>query len=130
MLRTIPLASLAAVALIASASAAPEPVVKIRVGISSGLVLSAAGSGWTGDLISPRVVRIDPAANAITRRVKVGQRPFGLAYGAKSIWVSDRNLGRLTRINPRTGKVQARLKIGISSYGLSFGAGSVWVTSE
>src|SRR5204863_3563237 len=130
MTRTLSVASLAAVAFIASASAAPEPVAKIRVGISSGLVLSAAGSVWTSDLISPRVVRIDPATNAITRRVKVGQHPFGLAYGARSLWVSDRNLDRLTRINPLMGKVQARIKIGISSYGLAFGAGSVWVTSE
>ena len=78
----------------------------------------------------PRVVRIDPATNAIGRRIKVGQRPFGLAYGAKSLWVSDRNLNRLSRINPRTGRVQARIKIGFSSYGLAFGAGSVWTSSE
>src|SRR3954447_17145816 len=117
MFRTLSAAILSAIAVTASAGAAPEPVAKVRVGISSGLVLSAAGSVWTSDLISPRVVRIDPAANLIARRVTVGQRPFGLAYGAKSIWVSDRNLARLTRINPRSGKVQARVKIGISSYG-------------
>ena len=62
--------------------------------------------------------------------MKIGQKPFGLAYGAKSLWVSDRMANRLTRINPRTNKMVARIKIGISSYGLAFGAGSVWVTSE
>src|SRR6187397_2018649 len=104
MFRMISAASLVAVVMLASASAAPEPVVKVRVGISSGLDLSAAGSVWTTDLISPRVIRIDPATNAVTRRITVGQRPFGLAYGAKSLSVSDRNVNRLTRINPRTGK--------------------------
>ena len=105
MTRMLSAASLVAVVLLSSASASAEPVEKIKVGISSGLVLSAAGSVWTTDLISPRVVRIDPATNGIARRIKVGQRPFGLAYGAKTLWVSDRSLNRLSGINARTGKV-------------------------
>ena len=61
--------------------------------------------------------------------MKVGQRPFGLAYGARSLWVSDRSLNRLTRSTRGRARCK-RIKIGFSSYGLAFGAGSVWVTSE
>ena len=117
-------ALVAGVVMIAPASSAPtvEPVAKIKVGIQSGLVLSAGGSIWTSDLVIPRLVRIDPAANAITRRMTVGPHPFGLAYGAGSVWVSDRSLNRLSRVSPRTNKVLKKIKIGYASYGLAFGA--------
>jgi YVTN family beta-propeller protein len=107
----------------------PEPAAKIRVGLQSGLLLPATGSLWTTDLLG-HVVRISPATNGVTRRVRFGSRPFGLAYGAGSVWVADRSLNTLGRINPRSNRVTSRIKIGYDSYGLAFGAGSVWVTSE
>ena len=106
-----------------------EPAAKIRVGLQSGMLLPAAGSLWTTDLLS-HVVRIAPAKNAVSRRVAFGSRPFGLTYGAGSIWVADRSVNTLGRINPRSNRVTARIRIGFDSYGVAFGAGSVWVTSE
>jgi len=107
-----------------SGAAAPraEPVAKIHVGLEAGLVLPAAGSIWTSDLVFSRVVRIDPNTNAVTRRIAFGSRPFGLAYGAGSVWVSERSAGRLARINPRTNRIVKKIKIGFDSYGLAFGA--------
>ena len=72
---------------------------------------------------SARLVRIDPAANAITRRMPVGTRPFGLAYGAGSVWVADRSINRLARVNPRTNKVVKRITIGYASYGVALRCG-------
>ena len=43
------------------------------------------------DLVLGRVVRVDPAKNAVTADHALGSRPFGLAYGAGSLWVSDRS---------------------------------------
>jgi YVTN family beta-propeller protein len=125
------LVGLLPVALATTALAAPGggPSATVRVGFQSGLLLPAAGSLWTTDLLS-HVVRINPAKSAVTRRVAFGTRPFGLAYGAGSIWVADRSVNTLCRLNPRTNRVTSRIKIGFDSYGLTFGAGSVWVTSE
>lgn len=116
-------------AAVALGAPGPEPAAKIKVGLQSGMLLPASGSLWTTDLLG-HVVRISPATNAVTRRIRFGSRPFGLAYGAGSVWVAERSVNTLGRINPRSNRVTARIKIGFDSYGLTFGAGSVWVTSE
>jgi YVTN family beta-propeller protein len=115
---------------VASAAARVKPIATIRVGTESGMVLSAAGSVWSSDLLLARVVRIDPATNAVVRRIPFAARPFGIAYGAGSLWVGDRSVNVLGRIDPRKNKVVKKIAIGYSSYGVAFGAGSVWVTSE
>jgi len=115
---------------VASAATRVKPIATVRVGSQSGMVLSAAGSVWSSDLLLARVVRIDPATNAVVRRIQFAAKPFGVAYGAGSVWVADRSVNVLGRINPRTDKVVKKITIGYSSYGVAFGAGSVWVTSE
>jgi len=40
---------------------------------------------WSSDLLLARVVRIDPATNAVVRRIPFAARPFGVAYGARSV---------------------------------------------
>jgi len=124
------LGAAAVAAAIASASPSVEPIAKIPVGAQSGMVLSAAASVWTSDLLSGRVIRIDPATNAVSRRIAFSTRPFGLAYGAGSVWVADRSANVLGRIDPLTNRVVKKITIGFGSYGVAFGAGSVWVTSE
>jgi YVTN family beta-propeller protein len=116
-------------AAVALGAPGPAPTAKVKVGLQSGMLLPAAGSLWTTDLLG-YVVRISPATNGVTRRIRFGSRPFGLAYGAGSVWVADRSVNTLGRINPRSSRVTARIKIGFDSYGVAFGAGSVWVTSE
>ena len=105
-------------------------VVRRETRAQSGMVLSAAGSIWSSDLLLARVVRIDPATNAVVRRIPFAARPFGVASGAGSVWVADRSANVLTRIDTRTNRVAKRITIGFSSYGAAFGASSVWVTSE
>ena len=109
---------------VASAAARVKPIATIRVGTESGMVLSAAGSVWSSDLLLARVVRIDPATNAVVRRIPFAARPFGIAYGAGSLWVGDRSVNVLGRIDPRENKVVKKIPIGYSSYGVAFGAGA------
>src|SRR5213079_2534962 len=85
---------------IAAGSPNLTPIATVRVGAQSGMLVPAAGSIWTTDLVLGRVVGIDPAANTVTRRIPFATRPFGLAYGAGSLWVADRSLNVLARINP------------------------------
>jgi YVTN family beta-propeller protein len=115
---------------VASAATRVKPIATVRVGSQSGMVLFAAGSIWSSDLLLARVVRIDPATNSVARRIPFAARPFGIAFGAGSVWVADRSVNVLGRIDPRRNKVVKKIRIGYSSYGVAFGAGSVWVTSE
>src|SRR5436190_17590161 len=48
-------------------SAQVQPTAKVKIGVESGLVVSAAGSIWTTDLVLGRVVRVDAAKNAVTK---------------------------------------------------------------
>ena len=97
---------------VASAATRVKPIATIRVGGESGMVLSAAGSIWSSDLLLARVVRIDPGTNAVVRRIPFAARPFGIAYGAGSVWVADRSVNVLGRIDPRTNKVIKKITIG------------------
>jgi YVTN family beta-propeller protein len=111
------------------ASAATEPA-KLHVGLSASFVISGGGSLWASDSTGSQVVRIDPHAGRVSKRIGVPGRPFGLAYGAGSVWVGSRYAGRVTRLSVRTNRRQARVSVGSSPYALAFGGGSVWVTNE
>src|ERR1041384_7766580 len=90
-------AAAAGVAAVCGAAAPLTPIAKAQVGAQAGMGLSAAGSVWTADLVLGRVVRLDPATNAVSKRIAFATRPFGMAYGSGSVWVADRSLNVLAR---------------------------------
>src|SRR5690349_8280374 len=72
-----------------SAAGASEPL-KVHVGIRAEFAVAAEGSVWTTNSIEQRLVRIDPASNRVSARIRLkGIYPLGLAYGAGSIWVAN-----------------------------------------
>ena len=114
-------------AALSSGSASPT---KIPIGTTGGILISAYGSAWTTDLTLDRLIRIDPKAAAISGRLRLGARPYGLAAGAGSIWVASQAADILARVNPETLKVTKRIHIGFQAFAAAFGAGSVWVSLE
>jgi YVTN family beta-propeller protein len=119
--------AVAAVCGVASGASAPE---KLHVGLSASFALSGGGSVWVTDHTGNQVVRVDPAAGRVVKRIKVGGYPFGLAYGAGSLWVGSRHGDVVTRLDPATGKRKARIAVGSAPYALAYGGGSVWATNE
>jgi YVTN family beta-propeller protein len=119
--------AVAAVCGVASGASAPE---KLHVGLSASFALSGGGSVWVTDHTGNQVVRVDPVAGRVVKRIKVGGYPFGLAYGAGSLWVGARHGNVVTRLDPATGKRKARITVGGAPYALAYGGGSVWVTNE
>lgn len=128
-LRTATLAALTACVVVAAASASSRPD-KIPVGTTGGILVSAYGSLWTTDLTLDRLVRIDPNADRVSGRIRLGSRPYGLAAGAGSIWVASQAADTLARVDPRTLKVRKRIRVGYQAFAAAFGAGSVWVSLE
>jgi YVTN family beta-propeller protein len=121
----------AAAALSSSAAGASEPL-KLHVGIRAEFAVAAAGSVWTTNSIERRVVRIDPATNRVSARIKIKPSyPLGITYGAGSIWVANRYSSSVTRINTNTNRARRRaIHVGHAPYALAYGAGSIWVTNE
>jgi streptogramin lyase len=135
-LRTLGLAA-ALVASTACASAADSPAAapstKIPIGATGaigGVLVSAYGSVWTTDLGLNRLVRIDPTSANISGKIRLGQRPYGLAAGAGSVWVASQSANTLARVNPRTLKVTKRIRVGYQAFAAAFGARSVWLSIE
>jgi YVTN family beta-propeller protein len=119
--------AVAAVCGAASGASAPE---KLHVGLSASFALSGGGAVWVTDHTGNQVVRVDPAAGRVVKRIKLGGYPFGLAYGGGSLWVGQRYGDAVTRFDPATGKRQARVAVGSAPYALAYGGGSLWVTNE
>ncbi len=114
----------------ASVAGAGESL-KVHVGIRAEFAVAALGSVWTTNSIERRLVRIDPATNRVSARIKLkGNFPLGITYGAGSIWVANRNGGSVTRVNPKTNKAGKTIRVGFGPYALAYGAGSLWVSNE
>jgi YVTN family beta-propeller protein len=131
LLRRFLLTTGTAATLCTCAAGATGPL-KVHVGIRAEFAVAAAGSVWTTNSLERRLVRIDPATNRVSARIKLrGSNPLGITYGAGSIWVANRNSGSVTRVNPKTNKAaKKRIKVGLSPYALAYGAGSIWVSNE
>jgi YVTN family beta-propeller protein len=100
---------------IATAVAAGEGAVWVRVGDPSG----TPGQG--------SVQRVDPATNAVTARISVGE---GIAIGAGegAVWATNTDSDSVSRIDPGTNAVAATIPLrGTDPYGVATGAGAVWV---
>ena len=131
LLRRSLLTIVTAATLCAGAAGATEPL-KVHVGIRAEFAVAAVGSVWTTNSIERRLIRIDPASNRVSARIKLkGNYPLGITYGAGSIWVANRYSGSVTRVNPRTNKAaKKKIKVGFSPYALAYGSGSIWVSNE
>ena len=74
-----------------------------------------------------QVVRVDPVAGRVVKRIKVGGYPFGLAYGGGSVWVTNENSGTVSRIGPKRNKVIKTIRVGGGPNGIAVAFGKVWV---
>jgi YVTN family beta-propeller protein len=130
LLRRTAVALLTATFLCTSAAGATDPL-KVHVGLRAEFAVAGAGSVWTTNSIERRLVRIDPATNRVSARIKLkGSFPLGVTYGAGSVWVANRNSGTVTRVNPRTNKAGRTIHVRSSPYAVAAGAGSIWVSNE
>jgi YVTN family beta-propeller protein len=91
--------------------------------------LAAAASGiWITHNPAGLVLRIDPTTERVTRTIKVGTFPVGVAVGAGAVWVANRDDGTVSRIDPGTNLVTATIQLGFNPDGITVDDDSVWVT--
>jgi YVTN family beta-propeller protein len=119
--------------------------------LAAGVVLSAAAlTGGSGAVSSPQLVaRIDargvkPCGSAVygkclfanyasfkvTARMRVGDRPWDVAYGFGAVWSSNFRAGTVSRIDPRRRRVVRTIRTSGNPACIRTGAGSVWVGSQ
>jgi DNA-binding beta-propeller fold protein YncE len=121
---------IALVAATATAAAAPTVVAKIRVDQYTAPCAAAAGGKWVwvSEYGEPYLLKIDPSANKVVSRTKIGTGSCGLGFGAGSMWVEDTNTSTVSRVSVATGKRTA-IKVGFTPYDTTFAFGSAWTTA-
>jgi peptide/nickel transport system substrate-binding protein len=73
------------------------------------------------------VSRIDPATDAVTSTLPVGNGPGAIAAGLGGIWIASQYAGAIERIDPRTEIVTRTFRVGNQPQGIALAGGLVWV---
>jgi YVTN family beta-propeller protein len=104
---------------------------QIRVGGGQGTVgeplAVGAGAVWAISDAGARLMRIDPARNAIAARIKVGV-PAAVAAAEGGVWLSNQSYNTVTRIDPAT-NTRTTIRVGPSPEGIAVSPGAVWVAN-
>jgi YVTN family beta-propeller protein len=95
----------------------------------SGIAVTDDAVWVVGDLLDPKVWRIDPATGEITAEIRLPFAPKDVAAGAGAVWVTSQLDDTVSRIDPRTNRITATVPVGRGAAGLAVGAGSVWVAN-
>jgi streptogramin lyase len=111
-----------------------KPVAAFKAGGTADWVLITENAVWVASSRPYAVVRIDPAANKITARVRLPGEPCsGLVFGFESVWVPVCGKKRsLVRVNSQTNKISAVLSVGPAGAegGIAASSDSVWIVSD
>jgi branched-chain amino acid transport system substrate-binding protein len=91
----------------------------------------AVGEGrvWVSE--NEHLVEIDPARNAVARRIPVDGSPSGsIAIGAGAVWFADPENGRVVRVSTGAKPRQTSIELDPWVAGVAFGEGAVWAVNE
>jgi YVTN family beta-propeller protein len=120
-------------------AAVQRPIAKLpiaaRISIrgSPDWVAIGADAVWISNAGANSLARIDPAINAVTKTVPVGQRPCsGLVTGFGAVWSPSCADKRLDRVSEQTGALELHIPttVGDSEGGIAAGEGAVWMVAD
>jgi peptide/nickel transport system substrate-binding protein len=92
--------------------------------------LSAASAIWVAGYATANVEKLDPASGRIIGRVRVGDGPTALAFGAGALWVANSLDSTVSRVDPATLSVTATIPVGSGPTSLIASAAAVWVANQ
>jgi YVTN family beta-propeller protein len=104
----------------------------------AGELAAGAGAAWMvahpledGSAPIPNgfLLRVDPGTGT-TKRIVVGHRPSGIAFGYGSVWVANDGDDTVSRVDPSTDRVVATIAVGHGPGAVTTGSGRVWVTNS
>lgn len=102
------------------------------VAVGDGPTGLAAGGGaiWAVATDAHRLVRIDPATDAVVQRLPVGNGASGVAVAAGRVWVVEGIDGTVRALDVATGRRVRTLLVGGTPVAVAAGAGAVWVADR
>lgn len=100
--------------------AVADPPLRLAVGPQMVWVTSATDGTLSG---------VDPEAERVTSKLRVGKGVSGVTIGDGSVWVSNPRTGKVLRIDPDKGAI-AEVAVGGSPGAIVSGGGRIWVADE
>jgi streptogramin lyase len=113
---------------LAAGGASPHLVARIETGASPGGAVSAFGAVWVANDRSGTLVRVDPATNRVTSRIRLRPGLFSVTRGFGALWTVNYDRDMLSRIDPRSGRVRS-IRVGLVPFDVLPAFGRVWVTA-
>lgn len=108
--------------------------IKLGAGTTSNGFLDSAvvagGKVWVARDGAAEIDQIDPAADRVTKRVRVALRPGGLTAGGGYVWAFHFLGPQVTRIDQTTGVKKVFTVAGLAGSGIVYAGGAVWVVSS
>ena len=90
----------------------------------------APGPCGVANTLDGTVSRIDPATNAVSATIPVGDGPASIAAGDDGVWVANELSGTVTRIDPAGNAVAETIETGQRPVGLALDGDRVWVAAR
>ena len=100
--------------------AVATPPLRLAVGPRTVWVTSATDGTLSG---------VDPEAERVTSKLRVGKGVSGVTIGAGSVWVSNPRSGKVLRIDPEKGVID-EIQVGGSPGAIVSGGGRIWVADD
>jgi virginiamycin B lyase len=111
------------------ATAKPIATIPAEPENSEGGITTGAGSVWL--IVKPsKLLRIDPAANAISGSVDLPSGSANPFFGGGFVWVTAFDHDALLKVDPKTLTILATIPTGPKPRFLTVGAGSVWTLNQ
>ncbi len=96
---------------------------------SEGGITVGAGSVWMV-VKGGRLLRIDPAKNAVMGEVEVPAGAENVVFGDGSVWVTSFDEGKLLRVDPAAMRVAGWVAVGPKPRFVTVGEGAVWTLNQ
>jgi virginiamycin B lyase len=97
----------------------------IKAGTEPNGIVFAFGAIWTGDRLGNKLVKINPATNKISARLKL-DAPDWVTPDENALWVSEET-GSVVRVDPASLQVTATVKVGANPLHSAVVGADLWV---
>ena len=102
------------------------PLTHAPVPFGGGPLTTGEGAVWAVSISGKKMLRIDPARNAVVARMKLPP-PEATAAGDGGVWLTYPSTNTVVRIDPATNHVVARIRVGLQPSGIALSPHAVWV---
>ncbi len=93
-------------------------------------VAIAPDAVWATSFSRGTLLKIDPVARRVLRRVRLGGEGAGVLVLGRSVYASVYDAGLVVRVNAATGRIVERLRVGSKPRDIVFDGRTIWVVNQ